>query len=567
MRNLFKSRSRKNSISSANEDHVIHNKVTFPRRSSDVTYEVLHSSSARRGTDPGIFSRDDSFDLSSNPIYDEESEYTPSIALSDTDTLNNEPSYRMELQDSYNDNFTSYLPYIMQQVRLEQQRTLEERATLEADRGGRRVEEMPMFEPDDMDDDLPTMIDQSITVDANVAHNLIMGKQTSKFNTRRDMVTVNELFKSTQYVFISEESFNLFKHLRTADLKKSRKNLVIVYDSKGTIAKLDNIHRQDIDDTILDGNRIDKRSHIIPVDYKIKGLGLPLFRIQVPYLSTFRKSTPLIVFKRYREIPLKPSDEETHDPEEFESYTFCYVHSKHFQKVRRFILTFNPDSNPFKVIVFMNNFRPFSDFVYKNTRFRILGSPIIMGNMNVNVPLRLTILDEDKPSLCDDMINKKSSHIVNVIKKKGSSTQIPHELDYDPDDYTTFPNPYPNPNCPIMKEDSYPHTHAREQYVSKTLPPFGNLKANDNFDPRFIPKKYSELSKLQIYQDTQTAEGNLDSTLSIDLDTLVLATVMSTLREVVVRTAYKTPQTSSVLLGYPVRLSNPIGGVIIGGML
>jgi hypothetical protein len=412
-------------------------------------------------------------------------------------------------------------------------------------------------------DDLPTVINEDIDLDPEVAHNLILNKPTSKFNLKREFLVINELFKSTTYIFLGASSFELFKFLRS-NQKKLRKNLLIVFESDGTIKKLSNLNKNEIDEAKLEYT-IDKRSHIIPVDYKLKGKGLPLFKVHVPYLSTFRKNTPLIIFKRYREIPLKPTDvdakhDEIDNDKDFETYTFCTVHSKHFHRVRRLTFNFNVESdNSFKVILFMNNFRPFSDFTYNNTRFRVVGTPVANGFVNLNTELKLLIIDDERPSLCDDIINKKSAGLVSHITKRATLNQM--EIEYDTQNVSTFSNPYPNPDNEILDEDIYVRSssNSKNYYYSRNLPPFGDFKSIENWDPTIkIPKKYSEIAKLETYQDSLTIDADIDSTLSADLDSQVICCIMTTLREIVVRNAYKVPQSRSSLLAVPAVLDQTI---------
>lgn len=520
MRRIFGSRPRKSSITSNEENRQ------KPRSASDVT--ILHSTSSSPQS-PII----DLEVLRSNPFEPaSDNEHADSLLLSDTETLLNESRNQIELQESYNDNFTDYLPFLVQR---------NFGRSNDSRRGDLNRRSQPQLQLKD-DDDTSTVFELSTSDDPLLDQTFIMGRNTSRYTTKRKMLLVSEIFKS-QLVFLSEESFNLFKQLK-ANQKKLKKNQLIIHDN-GSIKRIDNIDRNKIDGSLYQGNcQIDDRDHIIPIDFKIKGLGLPLFKIQVPYLSTFRKNAPSIVFKRYREIPLQPSSQDNGESDEFESYVFCTIHTKHFQQIRRLVFTFNPESeNPIKVILFMSNFRAFSDFVYNGTRFRVLGSPIITGFINAEIPIRLIVIDSDKPSLCDDMINKKSSSLVNVIKKKSSSQQN-QELGYDPLDYTTFPNPHPNPTNTIMMEESYPQRIVSSRYSNQSLPPFGYLDSGREA-AGFLPRKYSATAKLQLYQDSQTLQGDLNSTLSADFDTMVLSCIIATIRETVIRAASKSPHSTS----------------------
>ncbi|KAK6204296.1 uncharacterized protein RJT21DRAFT_116683 [Scheffersomyces amazonensis] len=548
---------------------------------------------------------------SENAIIDEELSLSPhaSIALSEADTLYYDKRNRLELQETFNENFTLYLPFIIRQMRVESQRL---NAMMEQGFGTgtgtengssssvntddplhsedstsnsaqQRYTANPIFDLDDLDDDLPTIIDESITLDPQVATNLILNKSTSKFNLKREAIIVTEFMKNNAYVFPNSESYELFKQLRN-NVKKDRKNSVIVYDKGGDIRRLSNVKRDDFNEQNQSDFIIDDRSHIIPLSYKLKGLGLPLFKIYVPYMSSFRKNAPFMIFKKYREIPLKPVkqdyenngrskyskeiEKETNEADNYESYNFCIIHSKYFQKVRRFIFSFkyierDGTVDQFKIIMFLNNSKPYADFNYKNTRFRVIGPAVPSGYIaNYNPHLRLLVIDDDKPSLCDDLVNKKPGfEISKIIKRRNSdsSTSEDSENSVSPSDTvvigsTTYVNPYPNPQSTLMKDSPFLNTGTtpKQSYVSDKLPPFGAFKDSILYlrEPsNILPKKYSEAGRIEVYQDNSILSESLASTFSYDIDTLVLTCIFSTLREVSIRNSNKATSNNIGVVG------------------
>ena len=307
-------------------------------------------------------------------------------------------------------------------------------------------------------------------------------------------------------------------------------------------------------DAIRGDELVDTRSHIIPLEYKIKGLGLPIFKIHAPYLSSFRKNSPYLIFKKYREIPLRPSLHDRPDNENadiltsYEAYVFCTVYVKHFYDVRRYILNFSPvGKKRFRVIIFQNNFRPFADFNYKNTRFRVLGTSLSCVYVtNYSPVMKLMIIDNDKPSLCDNIINKKAGfEILSIMKqkKKYPSDNSTEESD-DPNNDITLSNPYPDPKNPLLVDlASSLRISGKHAFLSRSMPPFGLFKdsiAYDDDSVKFIPKKFSNVGRVEIYQDNSNLIEDPNSTLSIDLDSLVMNCILLTLRESNIRNSVKT---------------------------
>ena len=501
-----------------------------------VNFEVLHS-----GNSPIIQNDDDLSPLTTT-------QSNKSATLSEAETLYIDRQQRLELQHNYIDNFTMYLPFVIRQLRL-----LETRRYYESDHPLRNStsdnsNSSNQNEPganhiispmDDSFDDTATIFeDTHIPMEAYAASYFkILDKGLTDFTIKRLFILVNGMLKHNMYIFPSDESFELFKSLRL-NIKKDRKNLIVVYDQHGTIKKVSStIKREDLtyDDII-----IDDRPHIIPLDQKLKGLGLPLFKVTVPHLSSFRKNTPFIIFKKYKEVPSAP-DSNSQDEIEFETFNFCLVYSKYFQNYRRFIFEFHPTNKPsFKLLMFQSNFRPFADFTYKNTRFRVIGPSMILGVVqHYNPHMRLLIVDENKPSLLDDVINKKLS--TGFMKKKSSDICPSFDMN-DPD---TFINPIPNNSfANEIGSSQFP----QPLFISNDLPPFGSFKDSILYqNAQLLPKKYSEVGKIQIYQDKDTVQGNdLNSTLSVDIDSLVILCIMHTLREVSIRNSGRTQSPGSL---------------------
>ncbi|KAK6458574.1 uncharacterized protein RJT20DRAFT_152050 [Scheffersomyces xylosifermentans] len=592
-------------IGTSNNSRTRNRRYSLPEFHSEILHYSESGSSPRRSNG----TRDESA-IDDNGDLSPQTSVAESVALSETDTLYYDKKHRLELQETYNENFMLYLPFILRQMRSQANRMTsssrnnyfgrdvivnsptdstavpgtrnnntenEDHDVPELANSSRTVEDtIRAYDPDVIDDDVPTILNESIDLDPEVASNLILQKPTSKFNVKREFIIVTEFMKNSTYVFPSEASFNLFKELRN-NVKKARQSSIITYDESGNIRRLSNIQREDV--LKHQGTIIDDRPHIIPLDYKLKGTGLPIFKITVPYLSSFRKNAPYMVFRRYREVPLKPTtadntpnpgDKDT-DIENYETYPFCTVNSKHFQKVRRFILSFhlNGEAPDFKVVMFLNNFNPFADFTYKNTRFRVIGPSIPSGYIMVYNPhLRLLIVDDEKPSLCDDMVNRKSGfELSKMMKRKSTSKNGTTKsngdiLDpqkspssngemckFDIDDPATYVNPYPNPKNPLIQDENFislsaftPHSN----YISDRLPPFGAFKDSMIYlkqPVNILPKKYCEAGKFELYQDNVTEVlKDLNTTFSVDTDVLVLLCAVAVLRDVSIRNSTKTSQ-------------------------
>lgn len=461
-----------------------------------------------------------------------------SRALSENETLNDRVSQKIELQSTYVDNFDHYLPFVLRRHRLAQSRT---NSTVE-------VPPSPIVphdfdgdsDDDDDDDDLSTILAESasdLVPEINNSH--IMGKDLGSYNLKRELVIVNEFIKHNTFIFASRESFETFKFLKS---KKSRK-----------------------DSMTLESDN-DSRNHIIPLQYKRKGIGLPLLKLTVPYMSSLRKGTPLIVFHKYLETDLPPGnyDHGNVGDDDFETYKFCEVYSKRSQESRRYRFEFTLGNGEKKTILaFQNNFKPFADFNYKGTRFRILGTAVISTSaLSYNPSLKLLIIDNDKPSLCDDLINKKPGfEISSIIKKLLKSKPLDDDelKKLKPEEY---PNPHPNPDNLLLQDETYLNindgiSNVRD-YIPNNLPPFGII--NDFTVPQesssLIPKKYSEVGQIEVYQDNKAntitqqprrhGEIDVNSTKSVDIDNLILSCILSTFREIDIRSSAR-PGTTTVV--------------------
>lgn len=594
-----------------------------------INYEILHSTSAMNGNhfrqnDSESAIIDESSDQEMSPLTTTQS--NQSTTLSEANTLFIDRHQRLELQDSYIDNFTMYLPFVIRQMRLIEERRYREsqeyrnenEQSTTGNSSGNDVSQqtqghviIPEIAGDDLDD-ISTIFDEAHVPLETFAmtHYKILEKQLSSFDVRRLFIIVAGMLKHNTYIFPSAESFELFKQLRSS-IKKHRKNLIMVYDNQGTIKRASsssstNIKREDIDQQ-SEGIIIDDRPHIIPLDQKLKGLGLPLFKIQTPYLSSFRKSTPCIIFKRYKEVPqpppspltpsssstlslasslpakikvkspLKSSDEYTLGKEdfEFETYNFCQVYSKYFQSFRRFIFEFTPLDQPsFKVIMFQSNLRPFADFLYKKTRFRVIGPAMLLGVVqHYNPHMRLLVIDDDKPSLVDNIINKKPNSGLGLttitstatitaaaggllLKRKSNDKKLKTYIEFNYDDPNTFINPIPN-NA-FTDEDNISQATNTSLYISNDLPPFGCFKDSMLYrtNSSLLPKKYTEEGKIQIYQDKLfLLDKDENSTLSIDIDSMVLLCVMATLRDISIKNAGRTNTQRAFGIGFANRIS------------
>ncbi|GEQ68444.1 hypothetical protein JCM33374_g2112 [Metschnikowia sp. JCM 33374] len=550
-----------------------------------------------------------------------------SVALSEAETLTRTRDQCLHFQDTYDENFTSYIPFLVRRQRAENSQS---RATPDAS----NTHDSPLdIHPDpsswsdvDSEDD-KTMVAESTTPP-------IMQRSTSSYNHKRTMIVATELIRSTTYVFPNSESFELFKNLRSNG-KKIRKNSIFLYDENSNIHSIQPGGSSNIvsssntgspfqsvisgssrnRDSLLNapttsrgGNRsipqastvastsaqsqahttnrhgspehssetktyhilnlhgknslnsskekfpnckVDSRSHIIPLDYKVKGKGLPLFKIVVPYMSTFRRKIPFMIFRKYIEKPNPPSGSDADNDEQFETYDFCTVHLKNSQHYKRYTFMFQPENGPaFTLLAFQNNYRPFTDFNYKGTRFRAFGTSISMAYLtHYNPELKLYILDKEQPSLMDNLIDKRSENDKSTREKKHKSpaddSTRASVRSSTLDDFQGLQNPSPNPNNPIIEQNIDGNNATfYTRTVPHEMPPFGVFLDACEYLTKtpLLPKKYSEVGKIDVYQDmAEMAVSDCSSSLSVDLDSLVLTTVFMALRETNIRTTVKHP--------------------------
>lgn len=469
-----------------------------------------------------------------------------SAALSESDTLALTDCQRMSLQPSYQENFTTYVPYLLRRLRLARQLPQSHEHPIESSD--------PLHLPD-LDDDR-TVCGTSM-LDGHVGHVVpIMRRRISSYRYKRSLVIASEFIKNTTYVFPDEESFELFRYLR-ANGKKLRKSLLALLDPQD-IARLRrrrhssygensgalNRDASPARDVVVTRDESSPRNHIIPVEFMNKGSGLPLFKVVVPYMSIFRRKTPYMIFRRYIEHPSQCSAEQSADEDHFETYDFCTVHVRTFQNYKRYTFTFMPENGDlFKVLAFQNNYRPFTDFRYKDTRFRVFGTSITMAYLlNYNPEIKLFILDEDQPSLVDNLINKDSLGDLFTKLTKSKRVVQSEELAAQPEDY---PNPVPHPRNPIITESTdFLSSSQHRGYIPNEMPPFGRFADSCLYARKvlLLPKRYSDAGKIDLYQDpSEIMTQDFSSTFSVDTDSLVLTTVLMALRETNLRTTMRNP--------------------------
>lgn len=491
MKRIFRRKLRSN-LTSQDDARPVPRRLSLPAPNE---VEILHSINDQASTPP-----------ESDVFYDQES-----VALSETETLAQPKSHRWDLQETYMENYTEYLPYVMNRFRA--QRYEEQRA---------RADELS---PTATVDDDETMI-LELELD-----NCILGRPTAVWNLKRSLVVLREFIRGTTYLFADSRAFEKFRYLRS-NQKKLSKNSYIVYDAEGNIKKVKGKPPSEENMALFTarGSVVDTRQHIIPVDHKLRGDGLPIFKIVSPYMASFRKKVPYMVFRRYRQVPLRPKGTEKDDEDEnFELYVFCTVHVKNYSLYKRYTFHFTPEGLPPQtVLAFQNNHRPFTDFNYQGTRFRVLGTSLTNPYlMSYNPEMKLLVLGNRQNSLCDMIIDK----LMQSAAKSGSSIDV--SLNTMPED---FPNPVPHPKNPILADDDLPLSRSSiRAYIINKMPPFGRFLDSCAYmdDSPLFPKKYSETGKVELYQDNTNMDPQVDLSLasSVDYDSLVISTVFLTLQE------------------------------------
>lgn len=440
-----------------------------------------------------------------------------SVALSETETLAYSKPQRMELQDTFDENYTAYLPFILRRLRHEHDRMVA------------RQEEASYGHDVDMICEYSSDTDSEKTAASALEgwDRRIMHRETARYNRKRQLVVASEFIRNHTYVFPDPDSFRVFRYLRSNN-KRLRKNQMIVYDGEGNIKRIRGVSGLE-PDLVSAAGVVDARPHIIPLEYKLKGSGLPLFKILVPYMSSFRKKVPYMVFRRFKEVPAQPLllRPDADEDEGFETYDYCTIHTKTFQQFKRYVLHFTPEgAEPFQVIVFQNNFRPFSDFSYKNTRFRVVGLSLVTAYlMNYNPELKLIVIDENQAALCDNLVNRQ------LHGRRGSRSAL---------DAADLFDPVPSENNRVLREDENGFLRtSRRNYIPNDMPPFGRFVDSCVYPVELLilPRKYSEVGKVELYQAVDTSTyPDMTSTLSVDDDVLVLTTVLLMLRETSLRT-------------------------------
>ncbi|CAK7917686.1 hypothetical protein CAAN3_21S01596 [[Candida] anglica] len=442
----------------------------------------------------------------------DDSESVESAPLSDTNTLYYSNQERLQLQETYNQNFTMYLPYLIRQLRLNS-----------SDNNAN----YSMYHHAEL-----TSSQETVASTANKYS--IMGKLAINYNHKRRMILVHELFKNSTLLFLNEESFSLFKDLRAQHKDKLT---------------------------------------IVPEKYRSKGLGMPFLRMDSHSYLKVGEDNADITFQRFYENVKKPKIETSSPPPI--SYRYCNVQIKSFTSIKRLTFIFYPEGKPsFKVILFQHNFKPIADFCYKDTRFRIFGNSLISFGVVPN--FKLLIIDKDKPSLCDNVYDRPFFKISSIVKKRrSSSVSLDGNSGNMPEvDITKMANPYPNADNPLLKFDQSQYISRNKSYVSNDLPPFGNVQDAHSYlkETSVIPKRYREQARLETYSDLSSMSPGIDtkSTNSLDIDTLVLACINMTIREIVSKRNSKVTSNLELVNRYNYMggsiYANSGGGGILGSM-
>ncbi|KAG5419125.1 hypothetical protein I9W82_002892 [Candida metapsilosis] len=443
---------------------------------------------------------------------------------------------RLGLKSTFLDNLSNPSAYVIEKMRMVEER--------EASLDNRRKENAESSNSNEQNTG-PFNKGQVSTEGHSISNN-IMNKQLAAFDFKRSLLSVDRTLKQDTLIFPSAESYELFKQL-TKEKTNDTMDADMAVESTGGPAEKSN-----------DGH------HIIPVTFKTTGQGLPLLRMQSPLGSSLRKNGPQLIFRKYKEDTTLPSY--ASDDTDFETFDYCFVYLKSFANYQRFIFDFFPNTSAsFKVVMFQASFKPFADFTYKGTRFRVIGTSAANGFHNrFNQQMKLLVIDDDKPSLCDEIVNEKVKSR-SFFRFKKSSQEDTH-VEFDIDDAATYNNPIPKTEkfVEVLKLCC---AH-RLAFIPKNLSPFGGLKEAAIRQPKSgpIPKRSKDLGTTEIYQDLESmlenaraktttteqlstdteVESFSNSTLSVDEDTTVLTVIFNTLREVVVKTSGKNAKASLV---------------------
>ncbi|KAF8002424.1 hypothetical protein HF325_003389 [Metschnikowia pulcherrima] len=437
--------------------------------------------------------------LYDQPSHATDAESVYSEALSEAETFTQRTNQTI-LPPTYQDGFASYAPCVIR--------------SHYAQRAAARMDTATIDSTEDDSDDERTMIFRP-------EGQPIMQRHTTSYDVLRTMVVASEMLLNTMYVFSDSESYERFKKARKSSKKlrnnsASLKSLAIasVRSDTGIVARND--------ETVSSIDSI-----------QLMWDELPLLKIEVPYMSAFRRKTPYMIFRGYKSNTTVSNDSSSQDSDLLETFEFCSVHLKTFQHYKRYIFNFQPEDGPkFRVIAFQHNYRPFTDFNYKDTRFRVFGtSRSVSYPTFYNPELKLCILDPDQSSLMDDLIEKKDER--HFLKNADKRPELVQERDLE--------NPIPSPQNAIIKQimkDEYSSFYKNS--VPQQMPPFAKFLDSRAYlkHPNLRPKKYSELGQVAVYEDSAESQSN-ERTLPVGIDNLVLATIFLALRETNIRSTVK----------------------------
>lgn len=491
---------------------------------------------------------------SKSSAIDQERSDSRSFATLNTNSICAAIVKRLPLQDTFIDNFSTRSAFVVEQMK-----GVEERE--QALENWRKQGQSTSFEGATEKSNIvtnDTIIFQGSTVGNNYRfayehysadHMRIMDKKIPVFNYKRQLISVDRTLKHDTLVFPSLQSFELFKELRAGTGKVGKESST---DTNKIVISTSGAPQVDND-----------KNHIIPISYKAKGQGLPLLKMQSTRMHSFRKNEPQLTFRKFKENVTQSI--RIDDGSDFETFDYCFVYHKSFQNYDRSIFEFLPNtSSCFKVVMFQASFKPFADFNYKGTRFRVIGTSVPNGfhSMN-NQQMKLLVIGDDQPSLCDDIVNDKPKSgklSFSHFKKRDKGSSSAHAV-FDINDAKTYINPIPKPEK--LVEVLKLCCANRLSFIPKSLVPFGGLKgvASPKSQLGLISLKYKDLEIIELYQDLLesmaampspsdgTAEQSfLNCTLSVDDDTLVLAVIFTTLKEIAIETAGKN---SSATVRYP----------------
>ncbi|QFZ25518.1 hypothetical protein EJF18_10614 [Clavispora lusitaniae] len=457
-----------------------------------------------------------------------------SPALSDTETLAYTKTQRLQLQETYAENFSVYLPYLLRRLRVENRRR----------------------SPSPSSDTTVASIQPAI-----------MGRSVDEYTHKRTMVVASELLGKI-LVFASAEDFEAFKisqknkergdkgekkkekaksdksKRRSSDgqpknsipesrqqrnsMSENRQQRNSIHESRQRHNSIhengqrhNSIHerhaRNSTSGTHQNGHL--NSNHHSGVSAEDGQAANPILRVSVPYMSVFRRKVPYMIFECLSEGELVP---------------FCAVHMRTHAHFRRYLMHFTPpNGTPFTVAVFQNNFRPFSDFEYNHTRFRVVGTSVAAHYLSpYNPELKLLVVDATQPALCDNLVPRarRPSRRGSAASTSSSERMPSSEME----------DPVPEASNRILLEDSGGFSRPVRNYIPNELPPFG-LFMDACAEPgsrSLLPRKFADAGKVVLYEPPEQ-ESSLDS--------LVLTSVMLTLRETALRTTTRYP--NSVLLG------------------